>query len=239
MIPYNPAEELEMPLTTQSKRRSITDSERQWILKVAEYHHAGLWVKVMLYCGLRPGELCALIWHDIDFKKKLITIDKARESGSSDIKAPKTEAGSREIPIPDVLFNDMLKSKDKPFEPVFKQLTTDNPHTESSFYKSWHSFIRAMDIAMGAKLYRNQIQFSIIAPDLCPYCLRHTYCIDLETAGVPINVARYLMGHSDISVTSKIYTHTSEKTIEETTRKINHFQREIDPDNARNNAKYS
>lgn len=44
-----------------------------------------------------------------------------------------------------------------------------------------------------------------------PYCLRHTYCTDLEKAGVPINIARQLMGHSDISLTSKIYTHTEDK----------------------------
>ena len=56
LIPYDPAEELEMPRTTQGKRRSITDKERAWILKTAETHHAGLWVKLMLYTGLRPGE---------------------------------------------------------------------------------------------------------------------------------------------------------------------------------------
>ena len=31
-----------------------------------------------------------------------------------------------------------------------------------------------------------------------------------ETAGVPINVAKELMGHADISITAKIYTHHSE-----------------------------
>lgn len=50
---------------------------------------------------------------------------------------------------------------------------------------------------------------------------RDTYCTDLEIAGVPINVARYLMGHTDIRVTSKIYTHTASKTIEDAADKIN------------------
>jgi len=47
------------------------------------------------------------------------------------------------------------------------------------------------------------------------------HCTDLEAAGVPINVARYLMGHSDISVTSRIYTHTTGKVIEDAADKIN------------------
>ena len=47
-----------------------------------------------------------------------------------------------------------------------------------------------------------------IAEDLVLYCLRHTYCTDLQKKGVPLNIAKYLMGHSDISVTASIYTHT-------------------------------
>jgi len=70
-------------------------------------------------------------------------------------------------------------------------------------------------------VYRNQIKLSVLAPDLEPYCLRHTFCTDLEVDGVPINVARYLMGHKDISVTSKIYTHTTGKVIEDARSKMN------------------
>jgi len=221
LIPYDPAEGLELPRTTQGKRRSITDIEREWILKTAETHRAGLWVKIMLYCGLRPGEIIALQWKDIDLKKKLVYIDKAKESGKNDIKDPKTDAGNREVPIPDVLVDDLRKAKGSPFAPCFTQATTDKPHTESSFYCAWNSFVREMDIANGAKVYRSQIILSVVAPDLEPYCLRHTYCTDLEEAGVPINVARYLMGHSDISVTSKIYTHTTSKVVSDAADKIN------------------
>lgn len=221
LIPFDPAEELELPRTTQNKRRSVTDTEKLWLLKTAETHPAGLWVKTMLYCGLRPGEICALTWKDIDFKNKLINVCKARESGSNAIKTPKTDAGNRDVPIPEILLNELKAAKGAAFAPVFTQLTTGKPHTESSFYKAWASFVRAMDIAMGAKVYRSQIKISLVAPDLCPYCLRHTYCTNLEAAGVPINVARYLMGHSDIGVTSKIYTHTTSKTIEDAAAKIN------------------
>jgi len=221
LIPFDPAEELEMPKTTQGKRRSITDIERRWILETAETHHAGLWVKVMLYCGLRPGEIIALQWRDLDFKEMLIKITKAKESGNNDIKAPKTDAGMREVPIPDILLPDLKAAKRDPFQPVFTQLTTPLPHTESSFYCAWGNFLREMDIAMGAKVYRNQIKISMVAPDLSPYCLRHTYCTDLEAAGVPINVAKYLMGHSDISVTANIYTHTTKKIIAAAAAQIN------------------
>ena len=87
----------------------------------------------------------------------------------------------------------------------------------------WGNFKRSLDVESGAKLCRNKIVLSALAPDLVPYCLRHTYCTDLQDAGVAINVARYLMGHSNISVTAKIYTHTTEKTLSDAAKKINDF----------------
>ena len=47
-------------------------------------------------------------------------------------------------------------------------------------------FKRELEIHMGAEVYRNQIIQSVVAPDLVPYCLRHTYCTDLQRAGVPL-----------------------------------------------------
>lgn len=72
-----------------------------------------------------------------------------------------------------------------------------------------------MDIEMGARLYRNKIIVHALADDFYLYDLRHTFCTDLQAAGVPINVARELMGHADISVTSKIYTHHSDISIDD------------------------
>ncbi|MCL1963900.1 MAG: tyrosine-type recombinase/integrase [Firmicutes bacterium] len=41
--------------------------------------------------------------------------------------------------------------------------------------------------------------------------LRHTYCTMLYDAGVDVKRAQELMGHDDLSVTMKIYTHLSEE----------------------------
>ena len=88
----------------------------------------------------------------------------------------------------------------------------------------WRSIKRDMDIRNGAILYRNAIVTSTLAEDFTPYCLRHTYCTDLQAAGVPINVAKELMGHSDIGVTSRIYTHSSAEAKQNAAAKSNNFQ---------------
>lgn len=221
LIVFDPAEGLVMPKTTKGSYRSITPKERAHILDLCETHCSGMWVKTLLYCGLRPGETYALDWRDIDFKKKRINISRAKESGSNEIKEPKSAAGIRSIPVPDELMEEFKAKRGGPFDPVFAQPTTGQRHTASSGRCLWTSFKRDLDIALGANVYRSQIVRSVVAPDLVPYCLRHTYGTDLQDAGVPLNVAKYLMGHSDVKVTANIYTDTTDHIINDAAKKIN------------------
>lgn len=221
LIPYSPAENLELPAAKDGTHRSITNYEREKILELAEAHYAGLWVKMLLYTGMRPGETRALDWRHIDFERKIIHVEQAMKASTKDIGVPKSESGVRDIPIPEKLYSALAAARGSLFVPVFTQPTTGKRHTKQSMNCLWNNFKRELDISMGAKLYRNQIVISLVAPDLVPYCLRHTYCTDLQDAGVQINVAKYLMGHSDISMTSRIYTHTTERALEDAVEKIN------------------
>ncbi len=206
LITYDPAELLELPATTEGRRRSVTDDEREAILAVASYHPAGLWVLTLLYTGMRPGEAAALTWADVDFVNNEIHVHTARESGSAKIKGPKTEAGIRDIPIHAQLRPLLLEAKGGQFEPVFPNRNGGHMD-DDTLYRRWRSFFRELDIYMGAEVYRNKIIKHAAPQDLTPYCLRHTFCTDLQKAGVPLNVAKELMGHSDVSVTANIYTH--------------------------------
>ena len=84
----------------------------------------------------------------------------------------------------------------------------------------WEGFARALDLGMGAKTRGGEIVQHALAPDLTPYCLRHTFCTDLQRAGVPINVAKELMGHANISVTANIYTHRDQKVLHSNMAKL-------------------
>ena len=86
----------------------------------------------------------------------------------------------------------------------------------------WESFKRAVDIDMGAKTFKGGVipETSKVAADLTPYCLRHTYATDLQTAGVPINVAKDLLGHKEISMTARIYTHLSDEAFAAAANKV-------------------
>lgn len=212
LIPFDPAELLELPVTTAGRRRAITPEERAAILAVAETHRAGLWVLTLLYTGMRPGETAALMWSDVDFEHNEIHVHAAIESGTGTIKAPKTAAGVRDIPIYAALLPKLRAARGEPFAPVFPTRAGKRQDADS-LHRLWKNFLRELDLYMGAEVYRNQIVKSVVAADLTPYCLRHTFCTDLQRAGVPINVAKELMGHADIQTTANIYTHRDQDTL--------------------------
>lgn len=204
------------------KRRALTDEERELTLRVAKYHRGGLFILIMLFCGLRPQEIVPLQWCDIDFDNKLIKVYKALKSDGSIQNVPKTAAGKREVPIPDYLYVRLLDARRGPFDLVCTN-SYGEKYTSSSFRAMWESFKKEMNIVAGCKLHpqKHQLIIEVIDPDLTLYCYRHTYCTDLQSAGVPINVARELMGHEDISVTSKIYTHKSDAALKTAAELIN------------------
>ncbi len=55
------------------------------------------------YLYLRPGELHALTWGDVDLEGQVAHVSKAWDERAKTIKAPKTRNGIREVPIPESL----------------------------------------------------------------------------------------------------------------------------------------
>lgn len=225
LIMENPAAALKKPAgRAPKKRRAITDQERAYTLRVAEYHRGGLFVLIMLYCGLRPGEVGALKWCDLDLEQRTINVHQAIKSDNS-VKGPKTASGVRIVPIPAPLLERLLREdRSNPFSWVCTN-TQGNRLTESSIQVLWESFRREMNIVAGCRMKRLKLIPPFpIAEDLTLYCYRHTYCTDLQAAGVPINVAKELMGHSSISVTAQIYTHRSEAAFNNAADLIDKYQ---------------
>lgn len=225
LIGFDPSMGLRLPNNVKKSYRSITEEERTHILEVAQYHPCGLWVLVILYAGLRPGEAAALQWKDIDFERNEIHVYKAVESGTARVKSPKTPAGIRDIPMRQELRNRMLKEQGEPFELLFPN-RDGNVRSQFSVRRQWYSFAKALDVHMGATVQGNIITKHAIAPDLTLYCLRHTFCTDLQRAGVQINVAKELMGHSSIAVTADIYTHRDQSVLHKNIFKLDTFDQQ-------------
>lgn len=89
LILENPCEALRLPVARKNKkRRSLTAYETKMVLKAAEGFRGGLYYKIMLYCGLRPGEAAALQWLFLFFKfspKKSIILVKIRKGHAKSV----------------------------------------------------------------------------------------------------------------------------------------------------------
>ena len=48
-----------------------------------------------------------------------------------------------------------------------------------------------------------------------PHVLRHTFCTNMQQAGIDVKSLQYLMGHSNVSVTLDVYTHTNFDAVQE------------------------
>ncbi|MGX8702895.1 MAG: tyrosine-type recombinase/integrase [bacterium] len=243
LIPFDPSEDLALPAADAGERRSLTDYERKILLQVAATHKHGLWVRFLLATGIRPGESAPLQVYDLNFEaaQPRVRIYKTIEGGTNDtVSSPKTDAGFREVPLPASIIPDLkdaVRNK-KPDAYVFPAPDGKSMVTASGIASRWRSFSYQMDLAMGAEHTPNGHIYDPsdlnddgtpiypdpddptqprdghrLAPDLCLYCLRHTYCTDLQRKGVPLNTAKYLMGHSNISTTANIYTHSGEAEV--------------------------
>lgn len=185
LIRDNPALNLDLPTSKDGTHRSITMQERAELLYKCTWHSFGPFVLTMLWCGLRPQEVMALRYEDIDQINHTLHVQRAVKNDGM-IGPPKSEAGDRIIPIPPQLWERLRLREGWLFRDI-----------------------------KGRQLNRMAVAhaWKVMGCDFDLYDLRHTYCTDLQAAGVPIDVARYLMGHSSISITSKIYTHMREDTM--------------------------
>lgn len=218
-IESNPVRGILLPDTTEGHRRSLTASERQALERICRTHRGGLWVRLMLECGLRRGETVPLRWGDVDFENGLLIVNKAVEfvslKNKATLKETKTEAGERKIPIPPALLADLKKRRGNKGVLLFTN-RDGSMMSQQKIRTLWNSIKREWDIAMGATLYRNQITVHALDQAITPHYLRHTYASFLRRQNIDLKTAQYLLGHADIRTTANIYTHIDDSDIHAT-----------------------
>lgn len=165
-----------------------------------------LW-SVYSFTGMRRGEGVALIWDDINFETKVISIRRASDSGlRKAIKKPKTD-NPRTIAISDGLIAVLKEHKRvrsqlglqfvQPHSYVFGTLdgTVRNPGDVTGRWATM--LVRAKKAIPGL-------------PHMTIKGLRHTHATILLQAGVPTKVVQERLGHSDFTTTMDVYSHVTE-----------------------------
>jgi integrase len=82
LVLENPAAHLNLPKHKDEKRRAITDNERKTLLDVCETNPYGLWILMMLYCGLRPNEPALIQGKDIDTANRILHVSGTKTAAA-------------------------------------------------------------------------------------------------------------------------------------------------------------
>ena len=203
---------VKVPVTDQKERQPLTKEQMQLVITTWQEHRMGLPALIMLYCGLRRGELLALQWSDINLDTGKINIYKSVAFDNSHkpvIKTTKTKSGQRQVEIPFVLLSAFNQSK--PTSLYVCSDTNGNMMTYSAFKRAWESYMHYLNICAGGTDATRSKPKVIAMQPFTPHQLRHTYATLLYSAGVDMLTAQKLLGHSDIKVTMGIYTHLEDQ----------------------------
>lgn len=219
IIDYNPAKAIKIPKKEEeASRRALTAEEQQWIVNTP--HRAQRMAMVMLYAGLRRGEIIPLTWADFLRDKRALNVNKSVsvDEGKLVVKPHTKNGRDRIVYIPDVLFNYLCEEFKKADSIYMFPSAKGDMMTTNSFRRLWDSYMTELNLKY-AKVPINTrkptskydpIKFPMLIPCFTPHWLRHTYATMLYHSGIDVLAARDQLGHKDIETTLQIYTHLDE-----------------------------
>lgn len=223
VIDFNPANAVQLDKReSTNKRRALTQEEQQWITDTP--HRAQLPAMLMMYAGLRRGEVIPLTWNDIDLINKTITVNKSVEmiDGKSREKpTTKTVNSQRVIDIPQKLVEFLLIKKRESKSLLVCTNAHGSMYNSTSWKRLWESYIKDLNFKYGELSFNDAKKYNgikpkskfdpggieITIPKFTAHWLRHTFATLLYLSGVDVLTAKEQLGHSDIKTTLQIYTH--------------------------------
>lgn len=173
-----------------------------------------IFYQLAIFCGLRRGESIALLWSDIDFEAKTVSITKSTSivNGKGITKTPKTKTSIRTISVPDHIIGMLLRYREEyeNYQYTIGTMWIGEDHIfiqwdGSQMYPSTPS-------AMFRKLiHKYNATHEDKLPDIRLHDLRHTSATLLIGQNVDVRTVSNRLGHAQTSTTMNIYAHALKK----------------------------
>ncbi len=218
---HNPLQRVEPPKVERKEAACLDIDEAQALLDALDrdaadaaeqepynFQHAQYrtMVYILLFMGLRRGEVLGLEWRDIDAESRIISIERTSEyipQKGIITKGPKNKTSRRKITMPAQLVPLLLEYKAR--QSRYGVALGDQWHGTGRLFTTWN----------GEPMHPDTLQrwFSAF---LCRYSLRHinihglrhtNATIAIVGAGADIPTVSRRMGHSCTTTTLNIYSH--------------------------------
>ena len=168
---------------------------------------------IMAFTGVRISEACALLWCDVDFDNKTITINSSLCGTNSNNcvrqDTPKNQSSIRTIKIGDALIRILKEWKHQQIELKLKYAIRSKYDFVLTRYRNdketpvFQNVVTAFLTTLNRK--------DIFKKHIHCHLFRHTHVSLLAEAGVSLEVIQERLGHSTDITTRKIYLHITEK----------------------------
>ena len=233
--------------TDVQKRRALTVPEQDLLedfLKRSPRHRRWRPVfTVMLWTGMRVGEIAGLRWSDIDLEKEIISInhtlvyysksDGEHRSSTFMINTTKTKAGNRIIPMLPKVKEAFLEEKQYQKEAGITSSCRVDGYTgfifvnrfggvqhQGTLNKALQRIIRDCNYDALDRAKKEGKKEVLTLPPFSNHTLRHTFTTRMCEAGVNIKAMQEILGHADAETTMDIY---ADATSEMKNREMKNF----------------
>lgn len=217
---YNPVISVRLPKgLKQGKRCAPTDEQIRLIISSIDKPF-GLFPFFLLCTGLRKSEALALSWSDVDLKGKTISVTKSIDytnGANPKLKPPKTDAGTRTVPIIDVLLLHLIEAKKSTNNTLLFPAPSSNRGGTGGGYMTlrgyeglWERYCASAGLTDGEG-----------KPAIGAHHLRHGTATLMFELGVDVHTAQRILGHSRVEVTQGIYTELRSKQMVKSVEKFN------------------
>jgi integrase len=206
LVVRNICDLVEVPKVADFEYTTLSQQEAQHFLQVVEGDRLHALYVLALTTGMRQGEILGLNWKDVDFDHGVVRIRRTLRAirGKFQFADPKTASARRQITLSQIAL-DVLKQHrvrqnkerlalgsawDTSLDLVFPNQLGRPISSTNLVKRSFHPFLKKAGL-----------------PDIRFHDLRHTCATLLLRANVNVKIVSEMLGHSDIGVTLRIYSH--------------------------------
>lgn len=167
-------------------------------------------ILILLFGGLRKGEVLGLNWEDVDFDRKTVHVCRSRniEAGKGVYEdTPKTSSSVRYVTLPDEVMLEL------------KRLRLQQRERAMMLADKYDQTPAVLQGSLGGPLYPQHLprwfKKFLDANELAPiglHGLRHTHASMLAHMDTEKKQISERLGHSELSTTLNIYTHLFEQS---------------------------
>lgn len=192
-LPYNPLSRVELPKRNERVVRAFTAAELTTFLRAIVGHRYEVWVHLSLGTGLRLSESRGLTWDKVDLAEQTILVDSALDQVSHE-RGPTKNGRIRTVDMSSQLVA-MLAAHRARQMPGERYVIGSGQKGQPVAATTLRDFVRRVCRDNGLR-------------GLSPHSLRHSFASHALDAGVPLKEVSETLGHSNIGITSAVYSHS-------------------------------